>query len=50
MGTLYAEGLQRFLDGHIVAAGRPEGVARAPDSVTGPWLGEHLGLLRPEPR
>ena len=35
--------------GHILAAGRPEDVARAPGSVTGPWLGEHLGLLRPEP-
>jgi excinuclease ABC subunit A len=32
--------------GHIVAAGTPEDVARAPDSVTGPWLGEHLGLGR----
>jgi excinuclease ABC subunit A len=29
--------------GHIVAAGTPEDVARAPDSVTGPWLAEHLG-------
>jgi len=34
--------------GHIVAAGTPEDVARAPDSVTGPWLAEHLGL--PEAR
>jgi excinuclease ABC subunit A len=34
--------------GHIVAAGTPEDVARAPGSVTGPWLAEHLG--RPEPR
>jgi excinuclease ABC subunit A len=33
--------------GHIVAAGTPEDVARAPGSVTGPWLAEHLGL--PEP-
>ncbi len=30
--------------GHIVAVGTPEDVARAPDSVTGPWLAEHLGL------
>jgi excinuclease ABC subunit A len=30
--------------GHIVAAGTPEDVARAPGSVTGPWLAEHLGL------
>ena len=30
--------------GHIVAAGTPEDVARAPESVTGPWLAEHLGL------
>jgi hypothetical protein len=30
--------------GHIVASGTPEDVARAPDSVTGPWLAEHLGL------
>jgi excinuclease ABC subunit A len=28
--------------GHIVAAGTPEEVARAPRSVTGPWLAEHL--------
>jgi excinuclease ABC subunit A len=28
--------------GHIVAAGTPEDVARAPGSVTGPWLAEHL--------
>jgi excinuclease ABC subunit A len=34
--------------GHIVAAGTPEDVARAPGSVTGPWLAEHLGL--PEAR
>ena len=33
--------------GHIVAAGTPEDVARAPGSVTGPWLAEHLGLLAP---
>ena len=30
--------------GHILAAGAPEDVARAPDSVTRPWLAEHLGL------
>ncbi len=30
--------------GHILAAGPPEQVARAPGSVTGPWLAEHLGL------
>ena len=30
--------------GHIVAAGTPEEVARSADSVTGPWLAEHLGL------
>ena len=30
--------------GRIVAAGTPEEVARAPGSVTGPWLAEHLGL------
>jgi excinuclease ABC subunit A len=30
--------------GHIVAAGRPETVARSADSATGPWLAEHLGL------
>jgi excinuclease ABC subunit A len=29
--------------GHIVAAGPPADVARAPGSVTGPWLAEHLG-------
>ena len=29
--------------GHIVAAGTPEDVARAPASVTGPWLAEHFG-------
>jgi excinuclease ABC subunit A len=34
--------------GHILAAGPPEHVARAPDSVTGPWLAEHLGV--PEAR
>jgi excinuclease ABC subunit A len=30
--------------GHIVAAGTPADVARSPDSVTGPWLAEYLGL------
>ena len=30
--------------GHILAAGPPEQVARAPGSATGPWLAEHLGL------
>ncbi len=30
--------------GRIVAAGTPEDVVRAPGSVTGPWLAEHLGL------
>ena len=34
--------------GHILAAGTPEDVARAPDSLTGPWLAEHLSL--PEAR
>ena len=34
--------------GHILAAGTPEEVARDPDSATGPWLAEHLGL--PEAR
>jgi excinuclease ABC subunit A len=34
--------------GHIVAAGTPQDVARAPGSATGPWLAEHLGL--PEAR
>ena len=29
--------------GRIVAAGPPEDVARAPESVTGPWLAKHLG-------
>jgi excinuclease ABC subunit A len=35
--------------GHIVAAGTPEEVARAPDSVTGPWLADHLGLQETRP-
>jgi excinuclease ABC subunit A len=30
--------------GHIVAAGTPADVARAPGSVTGPWLAEHLSV------
>ena len=30
--------------GHILAAGAPADVARAPASVTGPWLAEHLSL------
>ena len=30
--------------GHILAAGTPEDVARAPVSATGPWLAEHLGV------
>jgi excinuclease ABC subunit A len=34
--------------GHIVAAGTPADVARAPRSVTGPWLADHLSL--PEAR
>ena len=34
--------------GRILAAGKPEDVARAPVSATGPWLAEHLGL--PEAR
>ena len=29
---------------HILAAGKPEDVARAPGTATGPWLAEHLGL------
>jgi excinuclease ABC subunit A len=28
--------------GHILAAGTPEDVARAPGSATGPWLADHL--------
>jgi excinuclease ABC subunit A len=35
--------------GHIVAAGRPEDVARDPGSVTGPWLAEHLGRAADPP-
>jgi excinuclease ABC subunit A len=30
--------------GHILAAGTPEDVARAPASVTAPWLADHLGI------
>jgi excinuclease ABC subunit A len=30
--------------GQILAAGTPEDVTRAPGSVTGPWLAEHLSL------
>jgi len=30
--------------GHILAAGTPEHVARAPGSATGPWLADHLSL------
>ena len=30
--------------GHVLAAGTPEDVARAPGSATGPWLAEHLSL------
>jgi len=30
--------------GHIVAAGTPEQVVQDRQSVTGPWLAEHLGL------
>jgi excinuclease ABC subunit A len=32
--------------GRIVAAGSPDDVARAPESVTGPWLAEYLKQLR----
>jgi excinuclease ABC subunit A len=35
--------------GHILAAGTPEEVARAPGSVTGPWLAEHLGRQETQP-
>ena len=31
--------------GHILAAGTPADVARAPGSATGPWLAQHLNLL-----
>ena len=30
--------------GRLLAAGPPADVARDPDSVTGPWLAEYLGL------
>jgi excinuclease ABC subunit A len=30
--------------GRIVATGTPADVARSPDSVTGPWLAEYLGV------
>jgi excinuclease UvrABC ATPase subunit len=33
--------------GHILAAGTPGDVARDPDSVTGPWLAEHLSGAAP---
>ena len=36
--------------GHIVAAGPPEDVARAADSVTAPWLAEYLGMDSVRPR
>ena len=32
--------------GRIVATGAPLEVATAPESVTGPWLAEHLGVTR----
>jgi excinuclease ABC subunit A len=35
--------------GHILAAGKPEGVARAARSATGPWLAEHMGLPEAPP-
>jgi len=35
--------------GHILAAGTPEDVARAPGSATGPWLAEQLGLPEAQP-
>jgi excinuclease ABC subunit A len=36
--------------GRIVATGTPEDVARSPDSVTGPWLAEYLGISEAGPR
>jgi excinuclease ABC subunit A len=30
--------------GRIVATGTPQELAAAPESVTGPWLAEHLGI------
>ena len=35
--------------GQIVAAGTPQEIARAPSSVTGPWLAEHLGVQQTRP-
>jgi len=32
--------------GKIVATGTPQEVAVAPESVTGPWLADHLGVNR----
>ncbi len=32
--------------GKIVATGTPHEVAVAPESVTGPWLADHLGVTR----
>jgi len=32
--------------GRIVATGTPQEVAVAPESVTGPWLADHLGVKR----
>jgi excinuclease UvrABC ATPase subunit len=32
--------------GKIVATGTPHEMAVAPESVTGPWLADHLGLTR----
>jgi excinuclease ABC subunit A len=31
--------------GHILASGTPREVARDPQSVTAPWLVQHLGLV-----
>jgi excinuclease ABC subunit A len=36
--------------GRIVASGAPEDIARAQNSVTGPWLAEHLSLARSKPK
>ena len=33
--------------GHILAVGAPGEVVRAPGSVTGPWLAEHLNRAMP---
>jgi excinuclease ABC subunit A len=35
--------------GLILAAGTPKDVARSPGSVTGPWLGEYLGISGTRP-